>query len=104
MNKYEAAINALTRNGYHTMKVFGNSMRPLIESGSTLTFKADNKFEIGDVVLCKVKGRWIDAHKITKVSAEGRYMIANNHGYENGWTNKVYARVVTVNGKPFGRR
>jgi len=59
--------------------------------------------KIGDVVLSSVKSRWIDAHKITQIDAQGRYLIANNKGFENGWTKKVFGRVISVNGQPFGR-
>ncbi len=44
--------------------------------------------------LCKVKGRYIDAHKIIKKDAQKGFLIANNHGYENGWTKVVYGKVV----------
>jgi len=103
MSKYENIIRTLDQNGECALKVFGQSMRPIINSGSVLTFKSDSLFQVGDVVLCKVKGRWIDAHKITKISSKGRYMIANNHGHENGWASKVFARVTAINGIPFGR-
>lgn len=103
MSKYERAVEALSAGRDHTMKVFGNSMQPMIESGSELTFRKTDDYQIGDVVLSKVKGRWIDAHKITKVDAAGRYMISNNKGWDNGWTTKIYGRVIQVNGNPFGR-
>ena len=106
--KYERAMRALSSGQDHTMKVIGNSMLPLIQSGSKLTFRATGDYQIGDVVFCKVKGRkgtrFIDAHKITKKDAEGRYMIANNHGHENGWSTQIFGRVIAVNGEPFGRQ
>ena len=37
--KYVKAIAELEKDGKTTMKVFGNSMTPLIKSGSTLTFQ-----------------------------------------------------------------
>ena len=77
------------------MKVFGNSMTPIIKSGSLLTFEKADEYEIGDIVLCKVKGRWIDAHKITKKSNKG-YLISNNHGWDNGWTRRIFGRVVDI--------
>ena len=86
------------------MKVFGQSMKPKIESGSLLTFKQTNDYQVGDVVLSKVRGRFIDAHQITKIDAEGRYMISNNRGHDNGWTRAIFGRVVSVNGEPFGRK
>lgn len=78
-------------------------MKPLIESGSNLTFRATDDYTINDVVMTKVKGRWM-THKITKIAADGRYMISNNHGHDNGWTRQIFARVIEVDGKTFGRK
>ena len=86
------------------MKVFGNSMLPLIPSGSLLTYKSEETYEVGDVVYCSCKGRRIDAHLITKKASDGRYMIANKRGYENGWTRRIFGRVVKLDGEPFGRK
>lgn len=78
-------------------------MVPLIYTKSKLTFRATDDYQVGDVVFCKVKGRFIWAHKITKHGADGRFMISNNKGYDNGWTTQVYGRVIAVNGASFGR-
>ncbi len=94
MNKYERLISDLETKGFGTMKCFGNSMSPILTSGSTLTFKKQETYEVGDIVFCKVKGRYIDAHKITKKDKD-RYMIANNHGWENGWTKIIYGKAVS---------
>jgi SOS-response transcriptional repressor LexA len=104
MNKYERTVEALDLGKDHTMKVFGQSMTPIIESGSALTFRKTDDYQVGDVVISKVKGRFIDAHKITKIDSEGRYLISNNKGWDNGWTRKVFGRVIAVNGEPFGRK
>lgn len=103
MSKYLYLRESLNKNGIAQMKVFGNSMTPIIDSGSLLTFKKDDEYEVGDVVFSKVKGRWIDAHKITKKNPNKGYMIANNHGWENGWTKQVFGRVIAINGTKFGR-
>ncbi len=95
MNKYEILKQQLETVGTGKMKVFGQSMKPRIESGALLTFVKQDAYEIGDVVFSKVKGRYIDAHMITKID-QGRFMIANNHGYENGWTKTVYGKAVTA--------
>ena len=76
------------------MKAFGSSMLPILKSGSLLTFEKADSYVIGDIVFCKVRGRYIDAHKIIKMDAHKGYLIANNHGFENGWTRIVYGRVV----------
>jgi hypothetical protein len=97
MSKYERLKQELDSAGTGKMKCFGNSMLPILKSGSLLTFKREDSYEVGDIVFCKVKGRYIDAHKITKIDAQKGFMIANNHGYENGWTKIVYGKVSDIN-------
>lgn len=75
------------------MKVFGHSMEPIIDSGTLLEFAVKTEYEVGDVVFCKVRGRYIDAHKVLKKKGD-MYLIGNNKGWENGWTRQVYAAVV----------
>jgi hypothetical protein len=57
-------------------------MLPILKSGSLLTFKKDPEYKINDIVFCKVKGRYIDAHKIIKIDSNKGFLIANNHGWE----------------------
>ena len=87
-------MKELKEKGTGKMTCFGNSMMPILKSGSTLTFKVQSEYEVGDIVFCKVRGRFIDAHLITKKNAKRGYMIANNHGWENGWTRTIYGKVV----------
>lgn len=94
MNKYENLKEQLSLNGTGQMKCFGSSMTPIIKSGTLLTFVKQSTYEIGDVVFCKVKGRYIDAHKITKKDQEGRFMISNNHGFDNGWTKIIFGKAI----------
>jgi hypothetical protein len=94
MNKYERLKQELESAGTGKMKCFGNSMLPILKSGSLLTFNKVDSYEIGDIVFCKVKGRYIDAHKIIKKDPQKGFLIANNHGYENGWTKVLYGKVV----------
>lgn len=99
MNKYQRAIEDLKTKGEATFKAFGSSMVPILQSGSLLTFRPFPEYEIGDIVFCKVRGRYIDAHKITKKDKMGnayRYMISNNHGWDNGWTRQIYGKVVRI--------
>ncbi len=96
MNKYIRLKSELETIGTGKMKAFGNSMLPKIKSGSLLTFQKQNEYEIGDIVFCKVGGRFIDAHIVTKKDEIGRYMIANNHGWENGWTKIIYGKVIKI--------
>ena len=93
MNKYERLKNELQLAGTGKMKAFGSSMLPILKSGSLLTFEKEIDYHIGDIVFCKVKGRYIDAHKVIKKDTGKGFLIANNHGYENGWTSVIYGRV-----------
>jgi SOS-response transcriptional repressor LexA len=83
----------LESKGSTQAKAFGNSMLPIIESGSLLTFVKEESYEVGDIVFCKVAGNFIDAHKITQKSEQKGYLISNNKGRNNGWTRQVYGRV-----------
>lgn len=94
MNKFERLKQDLEVSGKGKMKAFGSSMLPILKSGTLLTFEKVNDYEIGDIVFCKVKGRYIDAHKVVKIDTQKGYLIANNHGYENGWTKIIYGRVI----------
>jgi len=93
MNKYERLRSDLESTGKGKMKAFGSSMLPILKSGSQLTFEKAPEYKIGDIVFCKVKGRYIDAHKIVKTDAHKGFLIANNHGFENGWTRAIYGKV-----------
>lgn len=94
MNKYLRLKEELETIGTGSMKCFGNSMLPILKSGSVLTFEKQEQYKIGDIVFCKVRGRFIDAHKITKEDENKGFMIANNHGFENGWTKIVYGKAI----------
>lgn len=94
MSKYERLKRDLELYGEGSMKCFGNSMTPILYTGSLNFYKKFDTYEIGDIVFCKVKGNYIDAHKIIKKSSDGKYLIANKHGHENGWTNKIYGKVI----------
>lgn len=95
MNKFERLKSELEQNGSGRMKTFGSSMLPVLKSGTTLCFETAAEYVIGDIVFCKVKGRYIDAHRIIKTDRNKGYLIANNHGWENGWTRIIYGRVVS---------
>ncbi|MFT3827510.1 MAG: S24 family peptidase [Chitinophagaceae bacterium] len=94
MNKYERLKNELATAGKGTLKAFGNSMLPILKNGTLLTFEKATTYETGDIVFCKVKGRYIDAHKIIKKDINKGFLIANNHGFENGWTKTIFGRVI----------
>lgn len=75
----------------------GNSMVPLIKSGQ------DHKIspvkwedcEKGDIVYCKVKGKFYTHLVKSKDSIKG-LLIGNNKGNINGWTKQVYGKVIKV--------
>lgn len=94
MNKYERLKETLQTVGTGKMKAYGNSMLPILKSGSLLTFEQATEYRKGDIVFCKVNGRYIDAHKIVKTDTQKGFLIANNRGFENGWTKIIYGRVV----------
>lgn len=94
MNKYQRLQLALETEGTGKMKCFGNSMLPLLKSGSLVTFRREPHYKVRDIVFCKVKGRYIDAHKIVKTDPGKGFLIANNHGYENGWTRVIFGKAV----------
>jgi hypothetical protein len=92
MNKYEVLKKQLEEKGTGKMKCFGNSMTPILTTGGLITFVKQETYEVGDKVFCKVKGKYIDCHIITKKDSEGRYLISNNHGFDNGWTKTIYGK------------
>ena len=94
MNKYERLKADLSNTGTGKMKAFGNSMLPILKSGSLLTFQKQDSYGKGDIVFSKVNGQYIDAHKVIATDQHKGYLIANNHGHENGWTRTIYGRVV----------
>ena len=96
MGRSERAIKELVEKGETIMKAFGNSMLPILRSGSTLRFKRCDSYKKGDIVFCRVRGRIIDAHRIIKTDPKKGHLIANQRGYENGWTNTIYGKVVEV--------
>jgi SOS-response transcriptional repressor LexA len=81
-----------------SLRPHGNSMTPLIYSGQLVTLEPIDDLSvlsIGDIVFCKVNGKKF-IHKITKIGPDGRFMISNNHGHDNGWTKTIYGRVIKI--------
>ena len=65
-------------------------MRGKVESGQLVTLdpiEVDG-LEVGDIVLCRVKGS-VYLH-LVKALGSGRVLIGNNRGKTNGWTRTVY--------------
>lgn len=75
----------------------GNSMEPRIKSGQKhiLIPCTWEEADIGDVVYCKVRGRFYTHLVVAKDDKRG-CQIGNNKGKINGWTKKVYGKVTEV--------
>ena len=99
MNKYTILKEALETTGKGQMTVFGQSMTPILQSGSTITFEKRDTYKVGDICFCKVDGRYVDCHLITKEGPDGRFMISNNHNHENGWASAIYGKAVQATHK-----
>jgi len=75
----------------------GNSMVPLIYSGQKHKIIPINweDCSVGDIVYCKVRGSFY-THLVKAKNNEKGLLIGNNKGRTNGWTKKVYGRVVEI--------
>ena len=95
--RYEDILQELARGNTVRHKPHGNSMTPIIKSGEPIEISpcAPSDVQTGDVVLAKVKGRYM-IHLVTRTSLDGRFMISNNHGHDNGWTRQIYGRVTKI--------
>lgn len=75
----------------------GNSMTPLIKSGQEHKL-APTKWEdveVGDVVYCKVRGRFY-THLVKAKNQNKGCQIGNNKGNINGWTKQVFGKVIEI--------
>jgi hypothetical protein len=75
----------------------GNSMVPKIYSGQKVVL-APAKLEdikIGDIVYCKIRKQYY-MHLVTAIDLVKGLQISNNHGHVNGWTKKVYGKVIEI--------
>jgi len=75
----------------------GNSMVPLIKSGQDheLSPTTIDEVEVGDIVYCKVKGKFF-THLVKAIDPKKGCQIGNNKGNINGWTKQVYGKVTKV--------
>lgn len=75
----------------------GSSMEPLVKDNQLVTVARvtdDTVIEYGSIVLCMVSGRQY-LHLVKAVNAD-RYLIGNNRGGLNGWTNRKHVFGVLV--------
>jgi hypothetical protein len=75
----------------------GNSMTPLIKhrQDHRLAPCSIEEVSIGDIVYCKVRGKFY-THLVKAIEQDKGALIGNNHGKINGWTKQVYGKVVEV--------
>lgn len=71
-------------------------MTPLIKSGQkhVLSPVTLDEVEVGDIVFCKVKGRYYT--HLVKAKGDRGVLIGNNHGRINGWTKSVFGKVTKI--------
>lgn len=75
----------------------GNSMVGLISSGQEHILEPSDhtKVDVGDIVYCKVKGKYF-THLVKAKNLDRGCLIGNNKGGINGWTKHIYGKVVKV--------
>lgn len=76
----------------------GNSMVPLIYSSQEHELSPIENWEdieVGDIVYCKVHGRFF-THLVKAKNQEKGLQIGNNKGHINGWTKQVFGKVTKV--------
>jgi hypothetical protein len=97
-----AYIGRLLQGQTTKMRPRGNSMHPRIKSGELVTIEPlenlDTPLRKGDMVLCQVRGsQYVHIISAIRVKMDvTQYQISNNHGKTNGWTSKVFGKVVKV--------
>ncbi len=103
MNWASHAIVALGRNESCKVTPHGNSMRPLVESGATVTLAPYDEGQepaVDDIVLVRARGViYLHLIKAVRGSAEDRqYQIGNNRGGVSGWVSRraIYGKAIKV--------
>jgi len=94
----DRAIKILAAGEEAIIKPHGNSMKGRVESGARVTLAPIKPQDIcvGDVVLCRVKGRQY-LHLVKKRDTN-RFLIGNNKGKINGWIGPkaVYGKAIKI--------
>lgn len=88
----DRAIEELREGRQAVIRPHGGSMRPLVESGATVTLAPVDVqgLEVGDVVLCRVAGN-VYLHLVKAIQGAGadrRVQIGNNRA--------VYGRAIRI--------
>jgi hypothetical protein len=91
-------IAKLQRGETVSFRPRGNSMSGKIESGQLCTVEPVDAaaVKVGDIVLCKVRGR--EYLHIVKAIQGARFQIGNNRGHINGWVGagSIFGRCTKV--------
>lgn len=90
-------VDALTRGETIVSKESGNSMTPILKSRQPVKLAPIlwGNANIGDIVFCKVHGNFY-THLVKAININRGCLIGNNHGHTNGWTKKVFGKVVEI--------
>lgn len=80
-----------------TFRPRGESMTPHIKSGQLVTVvpAAWHAVTVGDIVLCRVHGAAY-LHLVKAMDPHRGVQIMNAKGRVNGWTQRVYGKLVRV--------
>jgi len=75
----------------------GNSMTPIIKSRQPVKLEPCGWEDVvpGDIIYCKVKGRYY-THWVKAKHTDRGVLIGNNKGRINGWTKNVYGKVIGI--------
>lgn len=75
----------------------GNSMVPIIKSKQEHILEPSKleDVEVGDIVYCKVSGRFY-THLVKAKDPLKGCQIGNNKGGINGWTKNIYGKVIEI--------
>jgi len=103
MNWASHAIIALGRGESCQVTPHGSSMRPIVESGATVSLGPYGEGDVpaeNDIVLVKVKGVvYLHLIKAVRGKADDRqYQIGNNRGGINGWVSRraIFGKAIQV--------
>ena len=75
----------------------GISMLPILRSKQAVILQPIDweDCKSGDIVFCKVRGNCF-THLVKGKNAKRGLLIGNNQGHLNGWTKKVYGKVIEI--------
>lgn len=90
-------MEALLRGETIESKEPGNSMLPLIKSRQPVMLAPITWQEcrVNDIVYCRVR-KVFYTHLVKAIDYEKGCLIGNNKGRINGWTKKVYGKVIEI--------